>query len=356
MRLPRGQGVIAALRADNSSDAARLLKLLVWDCSGHYTQRLQQEAVIPVGATGHTVRFWVPQLFDDQCLLLQSIPPPEGATGQWTLQALSLVVDEIAERAGEAVRAERAEALPIELETIAHAGGALEGRTYANSIATLERSLAAGFIWFELDFQWTADGELVCGHDWGPTLLPDLGLTPDVPPTLAQFLRAVGDRADAPCTVDALRDWLATHPQARIVTDLKERALDGLRVLAERIPNHGQRLIAQVYQPEELAQAQALGYQDIIWTLYRYRGGTREVLDALMRIAPMAITMDQGRLAAGLGLTLQRADVPVFVHTVNDAGQAQEYLAHWGATGIYTDTLAPPLLEPLKIAERAESD
>ncbi|MGB5736215.1 MAG: hypothetical protein WBM40_17395 [Thiohalocapsa sp.] len=55
-------------------------------------------------------------------------------------------------------------------------------------------------------------------------------------------------------------------------------------------------------------------------------------------------------------MTLQRAGVPVYVHTVNDADTAADYLANWGAAGIYTDTLAPPILERLEVAERTGSE
>jgi hypothetical protein len=156
--------------------------------------------------------------------------------------------------------------------------------------------------------------------------------------------------------LEQLRGWLDAHPDARIVTDLKSRALDGLRVLAEQIPEHGRRLIAKVYQPDEIAQARALGYRDIIWTLYRYPGQTREVVDALSRVRPMAVTMDQQRLASGLGLTLQRAGVAVYVHTVNDVDTAADDLANWGASGVYTDTLTPAMVGRLRMAERAGSD
>jgi hypothetical protein len=48
--------------------------------------------------------------------------------------------------------------------------------------------------------------------------------------------------------------------------------------------------------------------------------------------------------------------VPVYVHKVNDLDAAADDLANWGASGIYTDTLAPPIVERLKIAELAGSE
>jgi len=120
-----------------------------------------------------------------------------------------------------------------------------------------------------------------------------------------------------------------------VVTDLKERPMDGLAVLAEQIPDHARRLIAQVYQPEQSAQAQALGYRDIIWTLYRYPGTTLDVIRQLASIQPMEVTMDEQRLVGGLGLVLQRVGVPVYVHTSNDAELARRYQTHWGEWSVY---------------------
>ncbi|MGB5834767.1 MAG: hypothetical protein WBG92_22665, partial [Thiohalocapsa sp.] len=343
--LPRGQGVVAALKADNALGPARVLRLLAWDCTGRYGQRIEQETVMPAGQADYGVGFLVPQLFEDQCLRIQAIPPPEGIGGdsgaQWRLEGLSLRVNDAIERGVASVRESRSEIISGPIETIAHAGGGIDGKTYSNSIAALDRNLAAGFRWFELDFQWTADGELVCGHDWGATMQRNYGLSFDGPPTRAEFDRVMKGRSDLPCTIETLRQWLDRHSEARIVTDFKARALDGLRVLSKQIPDYGERLIAQVYQPEEFEQARALGYRDIIWTLYQYPGQTQAVLDALTGIRPMAVTMDQQRLAHGLGLRLQRAGVPVYVHTINEAETATEYLQNWGAQGVYTDTLTP---------------
>ena len=45
--LPRGQGMVLRVSADNSGGAARLFRLLLWDCTGRYGQRMQQEVVMP---------------------------------------------------------------------------------------------------------------------------------------------------------------------------------------------------------------------------------------------------------------------------------------------------------------------
>lgn len=49
---------------------------------------------------------------------------------------------------------------------IAHATGSLEGYTYLNCKESLLSSLEKGYKYIEIDLQQTADGELVCVHDW----------------------------------------------------------------------------------------------------------------------------------------------------------------------------------------------
>ena len=48
---------------------------------------------------------------------------------------------------------------------IAHAGGAIDGRTYTNSKKALMNALDNGFRYIELDLFETPDGNLVCTHD-----------------------------------------------------------------------------------------------------------------------------------------------------------------------------------------------
>ena len=49
---------------------------------------------------------------------------------------------------------------------IAHAGGGIKGQNYSNSIEALDLNYAKGFRYFEIDFSWSSDRQLVCLHDW----------------------------------------------------------------------------------------------------------------------------------------------------------------------------------------------
>lgn len=49
---------------------------------------------------------------------------------------------------------------------IAHAGGAIDGNKYTNSLEAVKQSIANGYKFIELDLLVTKDGKIVAAHDW----------------------------------------------------------------------------------------------------------------------------------------------------------------------------------------------
>lgn len=49
---------------------------------------------------------------------------------------------------------------------IAHAGGTIEGYKYTNSLEAIEHAIENGVQYIEVDFEWTADSQLVATHEW----------------------------------------------------------------------------------------------------------------------------------------------------------------------------------------------
>lgn len=215
---------------------------------------------------------------------------------------------------------------------VAHAGGAIDGAVYTNAIAAMERSAAQGFTLIEVDFQRTADGVLVCGHDWDAY--------PDGPPDLEAFL---ADRGTHPaCTIDELVGWMATEPATLLVSDAKE---DVLGVNAELRARVGDRLIPQAYDAAEARQLLEAGSPAVILTVYRLDGilaAMREI-DAVAALGDRvrAITVPGNLALAGLALWAKfRTGLPVYAHTINDCGLAG-LLGFFGVDAIYSDILAP---------------
>jgi glycerophosphoryl diester phosphodiesterase len=230
---------------------------------------------------------------------------------------------------------------PATLPPVAHAGGSFGQTSVTNSLDALNAN-SPYYDLFEIDLSWTADGSLVCLHDWQESFAYRFGFTPDAPLTLARFRALVAETApDRPenCTLDTLMGWLRNNPGKRIVTDLKDENLAGLRLIARSSPDLLARILPQAYQPDEIAQIRALGFSDVIWTLYRYGGDDSAVLAALEGQSLFALTMPEVRVATGLARrVLDQTGIRSYVHTVNDPAVARCH-AQAGVAGLYTDRL-----------------
>ena len=227
-----------------------------------------------------------------------------------------------------------------ELPRIAHAGGQIGNTTYTNSIDALNVNYDTGFRIFEMDFSFTSDQQLVCLHDWEESFERSFGRRRQAPVTLLEFEQLVRDRSEYnKCTLGSLMQWFSAHPQAILVTDVKERNLDALAVISSSYPQFIDRVIPQIYQPDEYSVARDLGYKRIIWTLYLYPGSASTVLRNAQTMDLWAITMDTNRADQRLGLDLDTIAMPSYVHTINDFADYL-YFKSVGIDEIYTDNLS----------------
>jgi phosphoglycerol transferase len=227
---------------------------------------------------------------------------------------------------------------------IAHAGGGLDGTARTNSFEALDQNIRKGYEYFEIDFNFTSDGHLVCIHDWGYDFKHQFGLEPEGVPTLAEFKALVRNNAKYEmCTLESLVPWLKENAEAKIITDVKGKEnLRALKLIARSVPEFKSRIIPQLYYPESYKVAKGLGYEQIIWTLYRYKGSNNDVLNWVDKFkGPFAITMPKERANSPLPVMLAKKHVPTYVHTINNREHANIYLNSLGVTELYTDFLAP---------------
>ncbi|WP_141138269.1 hypothetical protein [Boseongicola aestuarii] len=139
------------------------------------------------------------------------------------------------------------------------------------------------------------------------------------------------------CDLDGLAGWMRANPGVRIVTDVKYRPVEAHAMIAEHHPDLLAQFVPQAYQPEEIDQYRNFGYEDVIWTLYRYGDDATSVVREARNRTPSAITMPVSMADAGLLVAVREATaVPVYIHTVNDPGTVACLLAA-GAAGIYSD-------------------
>jgi len=236
-----------------------------------------------------------------------------------------------------------------DIRYIVHAAGRLDGvdiygaeRTYdgSNSLEGLLQCAAAGQRFVELDFNFTSDGELVCLHDWYKQYAPEI--TDYEALTLEEFLDASIYRNFTPVCLDDVAEWLRENPDSYIITDIKDDNPRGLSKIAEDYPELKNRFIVQIYAEEEYDMAHGLGFDYIIYTLYRLDWASKtdwRHLGEFEATHPLVgFTFDYTLIEGAKGYLegMLSLDVPLFIHTVNGDEEQQKYF-DMGIDGIYTD-------------------
>jgi hypothetical protein len=89
---------------------------------------------------------------------------------------------------------------------IAHAGGAIDGITYTNSLEAMNLSYSKGCRLFELDLRETTDGKLVATHD-------------GINVTETEFMNTFIHGKYTPMNMDAINNWFQEHLDAILITD-----------------------------------------------------------------------------------------------------------------------------------------
>lgn len=233
---------------------------------------------------------------------------------------------------------------------IAHAGGAFKAgigfkkETYTNSLDALNVNKHYTNL-FEIDFRFTSDNHLVCIHDWDNGARNNFFLK-FIPkrPSLKTFEDYVDKNIKYKnCTIYTLIDWLIENPDTYIITDIKEKNLEGLKFIASNYPYLVHRFIPQIYEPEkEYELVKAMGYQNIIWTLYKNASYvTEEILRKnIPNMNLYAITIPVMYAERNMASTIKKIDKNLFVytHTINDNEKFMT-LRKTGVDGVYTDFL-----------------
>jgi Glycerophosphoryl diester phosphodiesterase len=225
---------------------------------------------------------------------------------------------------------------------VAHAGGIVDGYAGTNSMEALVASAEQGYTLIEVDILTTTDGFHVLAHDW-EYMSNRTPLAPNTAVTKAEFMQYEICNKYTPVALEDLIFFLDKHPKVRIITDTKDRDYSALEVIATQHPAYRARFIPQVYLFEDYATIKALGYQDIIVTVYAMTGeikATPQVIgEKALELGVYAITIPDELLTSKEYINaLQPEKVKYFAHTINTPGRAQELL-NYGIHGVYTDTL-----------------
>lgn len=228
------------------------------------------------------------------------------------------------------------------IKRVAHAGGSIEGDTYTNSHEALDYNIKRGFELFEIDFSWSKDQQLVCMHDWDRSFNRLFGFQIKQRPTMEAFKELNQEKSRYNiCTLDSLKYLMEKNKHIKIITDIKEKNIKALRIIAEEIKDYDSRIIPQIYHPSEYKIVKKLGYKNIIWTLYKFSGDNDRVLEQVDHLKLFAITMPPKRAKEKLGIKLKEKGIPTYVHTINSKKELKFYKENFGITEVYTDSLDP---------------
>jgi len=238
----------------------------------------------------------------------------------------------------------QSEANNFKAHRIAHAGGGINGKTYTNSYEALNLNIKKGFVYFEIDFSFTKYDQLVCLHDWEGNFEQIFKFKVNEKLTLDKFKYIARNNSEYEnCTLDGLALWMNQNPSAIIITDVKENNIDALKIISRILPNASKRVIPQIYYPENFKIVQDMGYESIIWTLYRFPGSNEDVLIWIDKLfsGSFAITMPQSRATTELPKILAKKEIPSYVYTINSKDNMLMFINGWGITEIYTDFIIP---------------
>ena len=225
---------------------------------------------------------------------------------------------------------------------IAHAGGGINGMNYSNSIEALEANYAKGFRVFEIDFSWTRDGQLVCLHDWRKRFKKVFGVKIKQALTYQQFQHYLDETQGVhPCTPKSLASWLQKHTDAKIITDVKHNNIRAIKKLKAQFPHMVEHFIVQFYQPEEYAILKNMGFSQLIWILYQYKGSKKSVVHAAKQMDLVAVSMNRSLVKSTTLQKLIAAGHKIFVYTINKHKKVKLLQNKYHVSGIYTDFLNP---------------
>ena len=222
---------------------------------------------------------------------------------------------------------------------ILHACGSVNGITGTNSREALEQSYAAGGRFFEIDFCHASDGVLCAIHDWSSRFCDEI--KDGAAPTSEEFLSMRIHGSFTPMTLSDVLSFMEAHPDARFITDVKDRNVDAARQIAESAPALRDRWIIQIYQYDELAKIRALGFSSVILTIYRLEPYTDkfkpETLAAFAAVNGLSgLTFPVSLATEQYISAIRQFGIPVLTHTVNGS-KTQDIFFSMGIDGIYTD-------------------
>lgn len=239
--------------------------------------------------------------------------------------------------------------LGMSFRLVAHAGGGVLSFVNSNSLEALQTSASLGYKYIELDLITTTDGYIVLNHSW-ESMANRVPGAANIQLSHKEFMQLEIFQRFTPTDLPMLIEFLGQHPSITIITDTKATDYAALYEIASNFADYTRRFLPQVYSFEDIERVKSLGFPRVLVTLYMMPlqlSTNPAEIGRLVRlhtgiygiVFPESFATGE-YISALLNALGEYADLPLFVHTVDDKERALE-LFNKGIYAIFTGELAP---------------
>jgi len=174
-------------------------------------------------------------------------------------------------------------------------------------------------------------------HDWNKSI-KKLFLAEPKRYSLQEFedLKMVNNLSQL--TVKKLDRWLISHPDAYIISDVKENNAEALLKIKKEYPLMSNKIIPQIYYFDEYEKVKKMGFDNIILTLYKANYPDEDVLEFISNHSVIAVSIPFERALTDLPQKIKNKKISVFAHTVNEKA-LMDALRQNGVDGFAADFL-----------------
>lgn len=226
-------------------------------------------------------------------------------------------------------------------KVIAHGGGVWKGMETTNSVEALNAAIMNGYKMIELDMELSSDQKVIMLHDWDRTAMHYYGASFEQKISQSKFLNLTVYGSLEVLTFEKLAKIMAKNQDFKIITDTKGDNLVLLTKISEAYPNLVSRIVPQIYDYDQWNDVEALGYTDIILTLYAMPDLNVEKLVSFVQDHSIyAVTMPDYLAEKGYCSQLSKKGIVVYVHPLSSLEDAKQFIK-MGAYGVYSGTLLP---------------
>ncbi len=140
---------------------------------------------------------------------------------------------------------------------IAHAGGAIDGYTYTNSLEAVENAINNNITYIELDLALTSDSFIVAAHDWESFAeMAGIHLNDKTAPTLDIVKNCKLYGKYTPLTFSMIDSLFFSNPGLTLVTD----KLDDTEIMSRQLPRLSGRVLVECFSGDSFKQTAENGW------------------------------------------------------------------------------------------------